>query len=564
MKINKQTVFQVLILILSLLNLLYMHYSVLVDRYSLTNFSYVENICHAIADICFIYCIFFLLIKKKSYLFFIPYALLTLFIITNIWYSRYFYTYMPPTLYTEFNNLDGLSANVIAAMKPSDIFLVITTTIGIIYYYRYHSFFSGISRNKRIKLSGFFLGLGLIIIICMVGISKINWPKLEYKYVHPFKNSPSESTFKFGIIYSSIIQVILSNKQSYTEEELAALKPFFYGIANPVENHPQNVIFILVESLLSYPTNMNINGVEITPTLNQLVKEGAYYNANMESQVQLGESSDGQFTYLNGLLPKKRGVTIIDYFNNTFLSLPKLLKEQNQNLHSRMIIPTSSKTWRQDGICMQYGFDSLYSRKEYDQEDYTESWLTDKRLFEYAANIDQKSKQPFFSMILTSSTHSPYTRNYEKNNIPFPSEYSNELKNYLSNVHYMDKYLGAYICFLKEKKLYDNTMIIITSDHTISNDWLNLNDIKISSKIPLYIINSPKKIEKGTNYSISQIDLFPTILDLMGIKSQWRGVGNSLLIPDSILGNRDQKIRKEKTQEVSDIILNSNYFKQKK
>lgn len=102
-----------------------------------------------------------------------------------------------------------------------------------------------------------------------------------------------------------------------------------------------------------------------------------------------------------------------------------------------MVIPTSSKTWRQDGVCIQYGFDKLYSRKEYTLSNYKENWLNDKLLFEYAASIDKNSKQPFFSLILTSSTHSPYTKVFEDYLIPFPDTYSEELKNYLSNVHYM-------------------------------------------------------------------------------------------------------------------------------
>ena len=92
--------------------------------------------------------------------------------------------------------------------------------------------------------------------------------------------------------------------------------------------------------------------------------------------------------------------------------------------------------------------------------------------FEYAASIDKNSKQPFFSLILTSSTHSPYTKAVEDYLIPFPDTYSEELKNYLSNVHYMDKYLGKYLNFLKENHLYHNSLIIIASDHSISNDWL--------------------------------------------------------------------------------------------
>lgn len=77
------------------------------------------------------------------------------------------------------------------------------------------------------------------------------------------------------------------------------------------------------------------------------------------------------------------------------MSLPKLLKKQKPGIECRMVIPTSSKTWRQDGVCIQYGFDKLYSRKEYTLSNYKENWLNDKLLFEYAASIDKNSKQPF-------------------------------------------------------------------------------------------------------------------------------------------------------------------------
>lgn len=247
------------------------------------------------------------------------------------------------------------------------------------------------------------------------------------------------------------------------------------------------------------------------------------------------------------------------------MSLPKLLKKQKPGIECRMVIPTSSKTWRQDGVCIQYGFDKLYSRKEYTLSNYKENWLNDKLLFEYAASIDKNSKQPFFSLILTSSTHSPYTKAVEDYLIPFPDTYSEELKNYLSNVHYMDKYLGKYLNFLKENHLYHNSLIIIASDHSISNDWLkSKEEDNVSFQIPLYIVNSPQKIDKTSDYVITQADLFPTLLDLGGIHSEWRGVGNSLLCPDSILNTEREKKRIIYREKISDIILDSDYFKGKK
>ena len=562
----KQFTFPLSLILLCYINLQYMHYSILIDKYSLTPFSYLENIIHAFIDICLLFFIPLYLIGKKTYLFFIPYTIITILVIVNVSYSRFFYTYMPPILYGEFNNLDGLSANVFATIRFSDITILITTLASILSYKQFHRAYSEIRRKTRRIFSLYILGIAFILLGGLIATATIHWSSLNYKYVHPFKNSPTESIFKFGIIYGTIIQCASNNKQDCNPEEVAKLEPFFYESKYSIEYPPkENIILIIVESLLSFPTDLKINGIEITTTLNKLVEKGAYYNNNMTSLIQLGESSDGQFTYLNGLIPKTKGVTIYDYFNNTFVSLPKLLKKQKPGIECRMVIPTSSKTWRQDGVCIQYGFDKLYSRKEYTLSNYKENWLNDKLLFEYAASIDKNSKQPFFSLILTSSTHSPYTKAVEDYLIPFPDTYSEELKNYLSNVHYMDKYLGKYLNFLKENHLYHNSLIIIASDHSISNDWLkSKEEDNVSFQIPLYIVNSPQKIDKTSDYVITQADLFPTLLDLGGIHSEWRGVGNSLLCPDSILNTEREKKRIIYREKISDIILDSDYFKGKK
>ena len=54
---------------------------------------------------------------------------------------------------------------------------------------------------------------------------------------------------------------------------------------------------------------------------------------------------------------------------------------------------------------------------------------------------------------------------------------------------------------------------------------------------------------------MSQYDIFPTLLDLTGIQSSWRGVGRSLLLPDSLANTPHELARREKAQEISEIIL---------
>lgn len=568
----KQLHFQLLIMTLCGINLLYMHYAILLDRTSMGIGAYFMNISSIIVDVLFLFAIPLLLIEKKRYLYFIPYTLLSILVIANVWYSRYFHTYLPPSLYLEFNNLDGLSGNIYTAMKPGDLIIVVTSLIAIVYYFVFRKQMKNIKRKTRIQLSVAAMGLGGAIVIGIAASFYARFSKyevgntdiMEHLYLYPYRYEPNENYFKHGVWYSLAAQASMSKTEGYSEEKLAELQPLFQGVANEISiQAPQNLVLIIVESLLAYPTNRSVNGIEITPILNQLVREGAYYNATMESQIQLGESSDGQLIYMTGLLPKEKQITIIDYFDNTFMALPKLLKEKNQQFYSSMIVPTSSTMWRQDGMCVKYGFDALFSKKEY-QGTTTKEWLNDKELFEYAISKKKSTPSPSFTVLLTSSTHSPYFRFYEPEGLVLPENYSKELKSYLSNVHYMDKNLGVYLEALKKSGSYDSTLIIITSDHTIHNDQLNLQQMHIPAALPLYIVNAPVKIDRKADYPMTQADVFPTILDLMGIQSKWRGVGNSLLTPDSILNSKQELERKDKRQQISDIILNSNYFSNKR
>lgn len=560
MKVSRQLQFEFLVVLLCFLGLEYMHYTILDDRVELSWFSYIENIAFAFIDLCLLFLIPFRFVNKRSYLFFIPFVLILLFVVVNLVYSRYFSVYLPPTLYREFGNLDGLDHNILAGFRVKDLFLVVILSVALLFYGRFRKQFTGVPRVIRVKIAKF----AVLSVICLVSglllFSRINWPTLHSKYVLPYGYAATESNFKYGVVYSTAIQLIIQRDKSYSTEDLRVIRPYLSGPANPVRNPARNVQLIIVESLMSFATDCRIGDMEITPNLNQLVREGAYYNNNMTTQIGMGESSDGQMIYLTGLLPEKGSITIIDYFNNTFLGLPTLLKKERPKTFTKMFVPTSPKMWRQDAMCVKYGLDSLYSRNNYKNSVYNRKWLNDQVLFEFAASHTWKDNEPFMSVLLTSSTHTPYDTEHEPTDIPFPADYPNQLKIYLSNVHYMDKYLGKYIDYLKENDLFNNTLIVVASDHSIGKEWLNAQTMDIKETIPLYIINSPVPIELSPDSAILQVDVFPTILDLMGLKTIWRGVGTSLLTPDSVLNSGREQERRKRMNEISTLIFNSDYF----
>lgn len=226
-----------------------------------------------------------------------------------------------------------------------------------------------------------------------------------------------------------------------------------------------------------------------------------------------------------------------------------------------MVIPTSRNAWSQELMCKKYGFDKLYS-KELCPIKADDEWLNDKNLFEYATITDQNLKPPFISFILTSSMHTPYIKSYEKYDICYPDNFSEELKHYLDNVHYMDKYLGIYLNSLKKQPWYKNTTIVITADHKPNTTKLNAPDKSLFLSLPLFIL-SPNNLYSGANETeqIAQTSLFPSILSMYHIDSEWKGVGQSIFMSDSIRNTPFEKERAKKQQLISNYILNEKYLK---
>lgn len=535
-----------------------MHYSIIPDKNELTTFAYVENAFSSFIDVLFILFLPFLLINKRKFIYYFLFISIDLFVLANIWYSRNFNAYLPLSLYFEFNNLSGITDNILASIRFRDIIIPLTSVIALLIVYR-KNLSSSLKIRFKIILS--FIGIAILLVSILLSYYRLRSVPLKERIIFPYLYLPMEQTFKFGIFYYFTMETHDVNSQTYSTNELEKLKLLLWSSEIFKTNTPKvNIIIIIVESFLSFADELEFDDKEITPNLNQLKKENTYYNSNVTPQVKLGESSDGQFIYMTGLLPLNNTITATNYLNNTHIALPSLLKQQKRISESRMIIPTGATFWRQDRVCQNYGVDSLFSQEDYPHQN---RWLNDENIFKLAQNKDLTTNYPFLSIILTSSMHSPYNKVFEDNEFNFPPNYSTELKNYLKVLHYTDKQIGRYIHFLKESQLYENSIIIITGDHEAHAYNLNLSPDQeyISQKIPLYIVNSPVAINKNSNYPISQMDIFPTLLDLTGIHSSWRGVGQSLLLPDSLANSPHEQLRREKAQEISEIIIHSDYFR---
>ena len=322
----------------------------------------------------------------------------------------------------------------------------------------------------------------------------------------------------------------------------------------------KNIIFILVESYLSVSSDLKIAGQEITPNLNRLKHDSTvYYNGHMRPNVEIGESSDGQLIYMAGLLPLHSEITVTKTKNNEIIGLPELMKKSDPSSTSYTLIPTNPTLWEQQGMSDAYGFENLYSTLDYQSvnKDYKNGdYINDEEIFTFASMLDQKITSSFFSLILTFSMHQPYDTFEEHGFHIKDKKLPEKYRNYLTSCHYTDMQIGKYIDTLKERGLYDNSLIIIASDHDARPNYIDMDGI-VEPEIPIYIIHGGIDNSTAWDGVCNQLDVYTTILDVMGFDSKWRGLGHTLL-------NKDyQNSVTDKMHEISNWIINSDYFRGK-
>ncbi len=130
------------------------------------------------------------------------------------------------------------------------------------------------------------------------------------------------------------------------------------------------------------------------------------------------------------------------------------------------------------------------------------------------------NKKKFFSLVMTTSNHRPFT--FPQGRIDIASKLNRE-----GGVKYTDYALGKFLQSASTKPWFNNTIFVITADHCAgSAGKVALPPQKYH--IPL-LIYAPKIIEpKVVHKMASQIDLAPTILGLLNISYESKFFGNDI------------------------------------
>lgn len=473
-------------------------------------------------------------------------ALLDVLLVANLMYFRTYYSAIPASSYLEAGNLADFKASVTDSLRWADIVLPLITIATAVMAFRYKTTkrqpLTAVLKWWAAPLAGFALLLTGVN-LCKGGFHKSLRSVRQSAYLCS-ADAPIFSVF--GCIWYDITDAaepITPEKQAEIERWLASQPK--HQPADSVTEKRSNLLIVFAESLESWVLEKKVDGKEITPCLNRLLKEkSTLYAPNVQTQVKGGRSIDAQLMICSGLLPLMSGTYSSLYYDNTFYTLQKAMRGLK---HSRSYLLTIDKvsTWNQGAVARSFGTDTIISYHDFKM---TEAFGTHKRIGDASffqqcqEKIERgevwKPGESVYMQFVTYSGHAPFKLPDHLRTITFPASIPEKAADYMTTAHYTDKAIGDFVAYLKTLPQYKETIVVIVGDHEglasyrqelVGNPACRglVSDKQLT---PFIVLNSPV----GMRYDkfMGQIDIYPTLLNLMQLDAyRWHGLGQSILDP---------------------------------
>ena len=312
-----------------------------------------------------------------------------------------------------------------------------------------------------------------------------------------------------------------------------------------------NVVVIIMESLSKEFVGFH-NQHNLTPFLDSLSNHSLVFNNTFSNGLRSIEALPA----ITASIPTLSNTPFISsvYAQNQFNSLPSIL---NKIGYSTSFFHGGTRgTMGFYGFAKKAGFQKYFGLEEYDNtDDYDGTWgIYDEPFFNFFSQKIKEENKPFFTTFFSLSAHPPYN---------LPEKYDNVFKDGDLEIHklisYSDYSLKLFFENIKNEDWFNQTLFIITADHTSPKSVDTIYQNKIGRySIPM-LFYTPDGSLIGEREIITQhIDIMPSVLDFLGYNLPFNSFGQSvfrkkgwtihhnnnrycLITENGIINNRDEK-----------------------
>ncbi|MFC6267263.1 LTA synthase family protein [Frigoriflavimonas asaccharolytica] len=249
------------------------------------------------------------------------------------------------------------------------------------------------------------------------------------------------------------------------------------------------------------------------------------------------QSIHGMSSILAGIPSLKDAFTSSPFANQKIQSIVSVSNEMGYDTSFFHGAPNGSMGFQGFGNIL--GFKHYYGKTEYNNDDdFDGIWgIWDEPFFQYFANTLNKKKSPFMATLFSVSSHHPYK---------IPEKYNGKFKKGTIEMHqpiqYTDFALKKFFETAKKMPWYSNTIFVMVADHPNQIAYPEYEKAMNRFAIPIlfYSPNPKYKLIGEISKPTQQIDIYPTLADLMGYNKKIRSWGNSLVsskVEDNIIVN---------------------------
>ena len=306
------------------------------------------------------------------------------------------------------------------------------------------------------------------------------------------------------------------------------IHPYKLYTREEVEPKPNVVIFILESFGKEYSGAFNKDAkikdfVSYTPFFDSLatkslIATNAFANGR--------QSIHGMSSILAGIPTLKDAFTSSPYSNQKIQSIVSVSNDMGYDTSFFHGAPNGSMGFLGFGNIL--GFKHYYGKTEYNNDaDFDGIWgIWDEPFFQYFAKTLNQKKSPFMATMFSVSSHHPFK---------VPEKYQGKFKKGPLEIHepigYTDYALKQFFKTAEKMPWFDNTIFVLVADHTNQVGYAEYEKSMNRFAVPIlfYSPNPKFQLQGEITEPAQQMDIYPTLADLMGYNKKIRSWGRSLV-----------------------------------
>ena len=346
-----------------------------------------------------------------------------------------------------------------------------------------------------------------------------------------YANTPQETAILLNTPFSlmkSLENTTYVHPQYFSNEEAEAI--FSPIHIDEIEKNERlgktNVVIVILESFSKEYIgfyNRHMDGYRgYTPFLDSLLAHSVTYTHSFASG---RKSIDAMPSVLSSIPMLIEPYIVTPYSTNAVSSLAACLRDEGYATAFFHGAPNGSMGFQ--AYARSAGFEQYFGMDEYDGIDaFDGTWaIWDEEFLQYYAQRMSQMQEPFITAVFTASSHHPFR---------VPERYEGVFPQGDKPIHpcvgYTDHALRKFFAYAQQQAWYENTLFVITADHTNQVSLPEYATAKGLFEVPIAFY-SPQwsQGEVHEQSAVSQTDIMPSVLAYLGYQKPFFAFGKDIL-----------------------------------